>query len=71
MPYSRLRPGHPHPHSFLVSVLLEMLKTCLPLQDKMTQPSTQEKALFFVALGHLSLLRKQRYRVLEALGTSV
>lgn len=45
MPCSRLRPGRHHPHSSLVSVLPEMLKTCLPLQDKMTHPSTQEPSL--------------------------
>lgn len=34
MPCSRLRPGCHHPHGSLVSVLPEMLQTCLPLHDK-------------------------------------
>lgn len=60
MPCSRLRPSCYHPHSSLVSVLPEMLKTCLPLQDEMTHRSTREQT-FSGALGQPSCLRKQRH----------
>jgi hypothetical protein len=53
-------PPPPPPHSSLVSGLPGMLKTCLPLQDKMAHP-LHLRAPFRVALGHLSLLRKQRH----------
>lgn len=60
MPYSRLRPGHPHPHSSLVSVLPEMFENLFASAGQNDTP-LQQRALFLVVLGHLSLARKQRH----------